>query len=99
MRTARFWWIALGYFCGLYIWYAVQVHQTKFLLDIGFGSSVGGLGARGGQPARHSRPDRLGHLSDRIGREWVWAISCFGFAICFAALIALKCAPASALVY
>ena len=57
LRTARFWWIALGYFCGLYIWYAVQVHQTKYLLDIGFSASVGGLGARRGQPARHSRPD------------------------------------------
>ena len=32
---------ALGYFCGLYIWYAVQVHQTKFLLDIGFSPNVG----------------------------------------------------------
>ena len=31
MRTARFWWIALGYFCGLFAWYAVQVHQTKYL--------------------------------------------------------------------
>ncbi|TKW76807.1 MAG: MFS transporter, partial [Bradyrhizobium icense] len=41
MRTARFWWIAIGYFCGLYIWYAVQVHQTKFLLDIGFSPTVG----------------------------------------------------------
>jgi MFS family permease len=50
LRTARFWWIATGYFCGLYIWYAVQVHQTKFLLDIGFS-------ARGRQPARDSRPD------------------------------------------
>ena len=41
----------------------------------------------------------LGHLSDRIGREWIWAISCAGFAICFAALIALKFAPALPLVY
>ena len=40
LRTARFWWIALGYFGGLYIWYAVQVHQTKFLLDIGFSANV-----------------------------------------------------------
>ncbi|WP_141678817.1 MFS transporter, partial [Acinetobacter baumannii] len=31
LRTARFWWLALGYFCGLYVWYAVQVHQTKYL--------------------------------------------------------------------
>ena len=57
LRTARFWWIALGYFCGLYIWYAVQVHQTKFLLDIGFSAECRGLGAGRGQPARHSRPD------------------------------------------
>src|SRR3954453_22020342 len=28
-RTARFWWIAIGYFSILYAWYAVQVHQTK----------------------------------------------------------------------
>src|SRR5205807_5127862 len=41
----------------------------------------------------------LGHLSDRIGREWIWAISCAGFAICFAALIALKFVPVLPLVY
>jgi hypothetical protein len=23
MRTARFWWIAAGYLCGLFPWYAV----------------------------------------------------------------------------
>src|SRR5207237_4513686 len=41
----------------------------------------------------------LGHVSVRIGREWVWAISCLGFAICFAALIALKYFPILPLVY
>jgi MFS family permease len=41
----------------------------------------------------------LGHLSDRVGREWIWAASCFGFAICFAALIALKFYPSLLLVY
>jgi sugar phosphate permease len=35
MRTARFWWIAAGYWCGLFAWYAVQVHQTKYLVEIG----------------------------------------------------------------
>src|SRR5260221_13054997 len=35
-RTARFWWLMLSYFCGGYIWYAVQVHQTKYLVEIGF---------------------------------------------------------------
>ncbi len=99
LRTARFWWIALGYFCGLYIWYAVQVHQTKFLLDIGFSANVGvwalGVVSLLGIPGQIL----LGHVSDRVGREWIWAASCFGFAICFAALIALKYAPVLPLVY
>ena len=73
--TARFWWICLGYFCGLYIWYAVQVHQTKFLLDIGFSPNVGvwalGVVSLLGIPGQIV----LGHASDRIGREAIWAIS------------------------
>jgi MFS family permease len=41
----------------------------------------------------------LGHVSDRIGREWVWAASCAGFAICFAALIGLRYQPSFWLIY
>ena len=97
--TARFWWISLGYFCGLYIWYAVQVHQTKYLLDIGFSPAVAvwslGVVSLLGIPGQIL----LGHLSDRMGREWIWAASCLGFAICFAALIALKYVPTLFLVY
>ncbi len=97
--TARFWWISLGYFCGLYIWYAVQVHQTKYLLDIGFSPSVAvwalGTVSLLGIPGQIL----LGHVSDRVGREWIWAASCMGFAVCFAALIALKYFPTSLLVW
>jgi MFS family permease len=99
MRTARFWWIALGYICGLYVWYAVQVHQTKYLVEIGFDSTdaAWALGAVSlvavpGQIA-------LGHISDRLGREWVWSAGCLGFAICFLALIALQHTPTPALLY
>ena len=99
LRTARFWWIALGYFCALYIWYAVQVHQTKYLLDIGFSPNVAvwalGLVSLLGIPGQIL----MGHVSDRAGREWIWAISCMGFAICFAALIALAQFPNLLLVY
>jgi MFS family permease len=99
LRTARFWWISLGYFGGLYIWYAVQVHQTKYLLDIGFspGVAVWALGVVSllGIPGQIA----LGHLSDRVGREWIWSASCFGFAICFAALIALRFFPTVLLVW
>jgi MFS family permease len=99
LRTARFWWLASGYFGGLYIWYAVQVHQTKYLLDIGFSPSVAvwALGAVSllGIPGQIV----LGHVSDRLGREWIWSASCLGFAICFVALIALKSFPTLMLVY
>ncbi|WP_298110348.1 MFS transporter [Bradyrhizobium sp.] len=99
LATARFWWLAVGYFGGLYIWYAVQVHQTKYLLDIGFSPAVGvwSLGAVSllGIPGQIF----LGHVSDRIGREWVWAISCAGFAICFAALMALAQVHSMLLIY
>ncbi len=99
LAKARFWWIALGYFCGLYIWYAVQVHQTKYLLDIGFSPNVGvwalGVVSLLGIPGQIV----LGHASDRIGREPIWAISCAGFAICFGCLIGLKYQPSLLLVY
>jgi MFS family permease len=99
IRTTRFWWLALGYFCGLYGWYAVQVHQTKYLLDIGFNPGVAawalGMVSLLGIPGQIL----LGHLSDRVGREWIWTASCLGFAICFAALIALAHVPTLALLY
>src|SRR5688500_14403414 len=99
LRTARFWWISLGYFCGLYVWYAVQVHQTKYLLDIGFSPTVGvwalGVVSLLGIPGQIW----LGHLSDRVGREWIWAVACFGFAICFLSLIALQHTPSLPLLY
>ena len=97
--TARFWWLSLGYFCGLYVWYAVQVHQTKYLVEIGFTSSTAawalGLVSLFGIPGQIA----LGHLSDRIGREWIWTISTLGFGICFVALIALQYTPTLWLVY
>jgi MFS family permease len=41
----------------------------------------------------------LGGLSDRVGREWVWTIACCGFAVCYAALIALENTPSYGLLY
>jgi MFS family permease len=93
MRTSRFWWIALGYGTGLFAWYAVQVHQTKYLVEIGFspGHAALALGfvSLAGIPGQIT----LGHLSDRIGREWVWTAGCLGFALCYAALLVLGHAP------
>lgn len=97
--TARFWWIALGYFCALYAWYAVQVHQTKYLTEIGFSSTVAawalGLVSLVGIPGQIA----LGHISDRIGREWVWTAGALGFGVCYLALLLLQAFPNTALLY
>ena len=41
----------------------------------------------------------LGHLSDRIGREWTWTLACLGFAACYLSLLALRAYPQDALLY
>ena len=99
LRTARFWWIALGFVCALFAWYAIQVHQTKYLIEVGFSPIVAawalGIVSVVGIPGQIG----LGALSDRIGREWIWTAGCAGFAICYAALIALESAPSPVLLW
>ena len=99
VRTARFWWIALAFFCGGFVWYAVQVHQTKYLIEVGFSPMQSawalGLVAMVGVPGQIA----LGALSDRIGREIVWLITNAGFAICYAALLGLQSGPSEILLY
>ena len=41
----------------------------------------------------------LGHLSDQIGREWVWIIGNAGFVLCCLALIVLRDHPTTVLLY
>jgi len=99
MRTSRFWWIILGYFGGLFAWYAVQVHQTKYLIEIGWSPTYAAWAL--GFVSLVAIPGQivLGHLSDRIGREWVWTVGSLGFAICYLALILMREAPTSALLW
>src|SRR5262245_9755049 len=99
IRTSRFWWVGFGFFTGLFAWYLVQVHQTKYLIEIGFAPAVaawalGAVGLAGivGQIG-------LGALSDRIGREWVWTLACAGFAGCYLLLLALPASPTHGLLY
>jgi MFS family permease len=98
-RTGRFWWIVVGYFCALFAWYAVQLHQTKYLIEIGFAPLAAawalGLVSVVGIPGQIG----LGALSDRIGREWVWTAGCAGFAVCYVALIAMEHSPSYVLLY
>jgi MFS family permease len=99
LRTRRFWWVALGYFSALFAWYAVQVHQTKYLEEIGFDATEAawalGFVSLAGIPGQIA----LGHLSDRIGREWVWTIGSLGFTVTYVALVLLRAAPVPALLY
>jgi AcrR family transcriptional regulator len=99
LRTARFWWIVLGFFCVLFAWYAVQIHQTKYLLEIGFDAQTAAWALGFVSAAAISGQIGLGALSDRIGREWVWTIACAGFAVCYSALIALHAVPSTTLLY
>ena len=89
LRTARFWWLAFGFFMATYTWYAVQVHQTTFLIESGFDPIMAGWAL--GLVSIVAIPGQigLGALSDRIGREAVWSLGCLGFLISFATLIAL----------
>lgn len=99
VRTSRFWWIAIGYFCALFAWYAVQVHQTKYLVEIGFSPAVAawalGCVSLAGIPGQIA----LGHISDRIGREFVWAVGSLGFTATFLLLLMLRETPTPALLY
>ena len=99
LRTPRFRWLTLSYFCALFTWYAVQVHQTKYLTEVGFDPSSAawalGLVSLVAVPGQIA----LGYLSDRIGREWVWTIGNGGFVLSCAALLALPAAPTAPLLW
>jgi MFS family permease len=99
MRTARFWWLAVGFLCGLFAWYAVQVHQTKYLVEVGFSPTHAawalGFVSLAGIPGQIL----LGHVSDRVGREWVWTAGNLGFTLCYLALLLLRDFPTPALLY
>lgn len=99
IRMPQFWWLCLTFFMGLYIWYGVLVHQTKYLVEIGVSATeaafvLGLVGFAGviGQIL-------LGYVSDRIGREWIWSLSALGFGICYVLLLLMKDNPEPVLVY
>lgn len=99
MKTATFWWMSLACSSALYVWYGVQVHQTKYLIEIGYSDieaafALGLVGFAGVLSQIY-----LGHLSDRIGREWVWSISTLGFMISCFLLLEMEATPSLAMMY
>ncbi|MEJ0015089.1 MAG: MFS transporter [Acetobacteraceae bacterium] len=99
VRTARFWWLAAGFFCALFAWYAVQVHQTKYLVEIGFTPATAAWALGGVSLAGIPGQIALGHLSDRIGREFVWVVGSLGFTATLLLLLVLRDAPTLPLLY
>lgn len=98
-RTSRFWWIFVGFFCALFAWYAIQAHQTQFLIEEGFSAIVAaealGLVALFGIAGQIT----IGWLSDRLGREIAWSLSMAGFASCYIILVMMHGAPSRSLLY
>ena len=99
VKTASFWWVSLACSTALYVWYAVQVHQTKYLVEIGYSYieaafALGFVGFAGVLGQIY-----LGHLSDRIGREWVWTISTSGFLLSCVLLLIMEAYPSLVMMY
>jgi hypothetical protein len=83
----------------MFAWYAVQVHQTKYLVEIGFSRHDAAWAL--GFVSLVAVPGQiwLGHLSDRIGRESIWTVGSLGFAICYSTLLVMAHAPTPTLLY
>ena len=93
MATPAFWFIALAAFGMLWVWYAVQVHQTQYLIDIGFSTDMATLGLAAVAAFGIAGQINGGWMADKIGREGAWTIGCLGFAACYATLILMREAP------
>ena len=99
LRTPRYWYLWFGIFGALFAWYCIQVHQTRYLIDVGFSPAtaawaltlVGVTGIAG--------LIGIGHLSDRIGREWGWTAACGGYVVCYALLLVIEHVPSAPLMY
>lgn len=99
LRNPRFWWLMVSFVGALYVWYAVQVHQTRYLIDVGISAETAalalglvGLSGVAGQIL-------IGHFSDRKGREWAYTVSMLGFLASYACLYLLQQWPEMWLVY
>ncbi|MCH9671701.1 MAG: MFS transporter, partial [Gammaproteobacteria bacterium] len=99
MRTARYWWIFFAFMSALAAWYIVQVHQTRYLLEKGFSATEAafalGLVAFFGIAGQIS----IGHLSDKVSREWGWTLGALGFGLCYTTLLLLDLYPNRLVLY
>ena len=99
MRTGRFWFLSGGFFLGLFIWYALQMHQTRFLLEEGLGADIAALALGLTAFCGIFGQIGIGALSDRIGREPCWWIAGTGFALASACFLLFDMTGAAWLVW
>ena len=99
VRTVRFWAMFTAMFAALFVWYGIQTHQTKFLIDKGFepgfAATMLGLTAFFGIFGQIG----IGALSDRIGRELSWTLAQAGFGVSAIILVLIARSPSVELVY
>jgi MFS family permease len=99
LGTLRFWAMFTAMLCALFVWYGLQAHQTKFLIDKGFDPSFAatmlGLVAFFGIFGQIG----IGALSDRIGRELAWTLSMAGFGTTSVLMVLIGKSPSHELVY
>jgi MFS family permease len=97
--TIRFWAMFTAMFCGLFIWYGIQTHQTKFLIDKGFDPSFAAAALGFTAFCGIFGQIGIGALSDRIGRELSWTISLAGFGAASVLMVLVGKSPSTELVY
>ena len=99
LRTGPFWWVSISFFCALFVWYAMQIHQTAHLLEAGFDTATAalalGMVAFGGIVGQIG----IGWLSDRWGREPAWTLGLVGYIVACVLLIRLGEAPSTFLLW
>ena len=99
MKTARFWWLSLSLVTGLYAWYAVQVHQTRFLIDVGIPAETAAIALGAVALTGIGGQIFIGHFSDRMGREWGWTVAMIGYLATYLLLLLLTVVPSTALAF
>jgi MFS family permease len=99
LASVPFWLLAFGLFCAMIAWYTVQVHQTKYLTEIGFSAGTAAFALGFVALAGIVGQIALGQMADRMGTEWAWTIGCLGFAACYVLLLAMERYPSTVLLY
>ena len=84
---------------ALFAWYAVQVHQSQYLIQLGFDDTQIALALGVVVMSGVIGQIGLGYLSDRAGREWAWTLSLSGYVLCYAILLLMKSYPSASLMY